>query len=99
VAARLAIAVHLVIVGDALGDFMPLIEENARASLAHEPGCHRFDVCVDADDPARLFLYEVYADEMAFAAHLAAPHYLAFDTATRPMIASKTVARYRLTAA
>ena len=32
-------------------DFAAAIAENARASLAIEPGCHRFDVCRDPADP------------------------------------------------
>jgi len=71
--------------------FMPAMRENARASLAEEPGCLQFDVCVDPEDPARVFLYEVYADAAAFRAHLAAPHFKAFDAAVGPWVASKAV--------
>ena len=69
--------------------------ENARASLAHEPGCTQFDVCVDPAAPAVVFLYEVYADRAAFDAHLAAPHYLAFAQAVAPWVAAKSVRMYQ----
>jgi quinol monooxygenase YgiN len=68
--------------------------ENARASLAQEPGCRQFDVCVDPAAPAAVFLYEVYADRAAFDAHLAAPHYLAFAAAVAPWVAAKVVRTY-----
>lgn len=70
---------------------MPLMLENARASLPVEPGCVRFDICQDEDAPCRLLLYEVYDDEVAFAAHLASPHYRTFEIATSSMLAAKSV--------
>jgi quinol monooxygenase YgiN len=76
--------------------FLPLMRANAAASLAEEPGCLRFDVLLPEDDPQEVFLYEVYTDAEAFAAHLAAPHFRAFDRAVRDMVAAKTLRRYRL---
>jgi hypothetical protein len=32
-----------------------------------EPGCLRFDVVADRDDPQRFYFYEVYRDEAALA--------------------------------
>ena len=79
--------------------FLPLIQANAAASLAEEPGCLRFDVLTpEAGDGTEVFLYEVYADAAAFDTHLATPHYRRLDTATRHMIATKDVRRYRLLA-
>ena len=87
---------------EAAAAFLPLMLENARASLAEEPGCLRFDVCREeaADDapPVRVFLYEIYRDRGAFDAHLASAHFQSFDAATRPMVASKQVASWWLLA-
>ena len=55
--------------------FVAGIEEQARTSLAEEDGCVHFDVCVDVDDPDHFLLYEIYADEEAFAAHRQTPHF------------------------
>lgn len=74
--------------------FLPLMQANAKASLADEPGCHHFDVCQDADRPNEVFLYELYTDRDAFDAHLKAPHYLSFNDTTAPMIAEKIVQTY-----
>ena len=72
---------HTVIVSlrvkpDMTDRFLEAIGENSRASRRDEPGCLRFDVHRDNDDPHHFILYELYADEHAFAkAHRGAPHY------------------------
>ena len=75
--------------------FRAAVVENARRSLADEPGCVQFDVCTDPDDPARVFLYERYADVAAFRAHLAAAHFLDFDRLTAPWVTRKAVRTMR----
>jgi quinol monooxygenase YgiN len=66
---------------------------NAEASRTLEPGCRQFDVCRDATRPEVYLLYELYDDEAAVAAHLAAPHFRAFDAALRPWVLHKRVWR------
>ena len=55
--------------------FLAAVMEQARASLEREPGCERFDVCEDVDDPQHFVLYEVYADGDAFKAHRETEHF------------------------
>ena len=74
--------------------FMPLMLENARASLASEPGCRQFDVLTDPARPDEVFLYELYDDRAAFDAHLATPHFLRFKEVAADMIAEKREATY-----
>jgi quinol monooxygenase YgiN len=76
--------------------FLPLIQENARRSVADEPGCRQFDVCLDPEAPERCFLYEIYDDEEAFQAHCRSAHFKAFDTASAPLVATKDVQLLRL---
>ncbi len=76
---------------DHLADFLPLMRENAMASVHEEDGCHQFDVCQDPGTPHHIFLYEVYDDRAAFEAHLASPHFRRFDAATAGMLVSKNV--------
>lgn len=85
------VVVDLEIGTEALPAFLPLMQQNAAASLRDEPGCRQFDVCHDPAAPTSLLFYEVYDDGAAFAAHLASAHYLAFDAATSAMIRSKAV--------
>ena len=55
---------------------------DARGSVNDEPGCLRFDVIQDTNDPNRIWLYEVYRDEAAFQAHTQAPHFAKWRDAT-----------------
>jgi autoinducer 2-degrading protein len=72
-------------------DFARAVSENAKASLAEEPACHQFDVCVCPDEPFRFFLYEIYTDRAGFDAHLASAHFKSFDRLVGPWVAEKKV--------
>ena len=76
------IVVEFLIHADFVEPFGAAINDNARASLATEPGCRQFDVCRDPTDPALFFLYEVYDDEAAFQAHLRTAHFAAMERAS-----------------
>jgi autoinducer 2-degrading protein len=70
------VIVSLRVKPDMVAQFLEVMGENARASRRDEPGCLRFDVHRDNNDPNHFILYELYADERAFAEdHHAAPHY------------------------
>jgi len=73
-----------------LAVFHAAMVENARLSRESEHGCRQFDVCVDPKDATRYFLYEIYDDEAAFQAHLKTTHFLEFDRASAPWVASKS---------
>jgi (4S)-4-hydroxy-5-phosphonooxypentane-2,3-dione isomerase len=74
--------------------FLTRVSQQAAASLQAEPACRRFDVSVDLNDPRRIFLYEIYVDPNAFAAHLRSPHFLAFDRETSGWFDEKIVERW-----
>lgn len=74
--------------------FLPLMHENAQASLKKEVGCLRFDVCTDPAHPLTVFLYEIYEDSAAFEVHKTAAHFLKFDAETAEMVAKKTVSTW-----
>jgi (4S)-4-hydroxy-5-phosphonooxypentane-2,3-dione isomerase len=70
------VIVSLQVKPDMVAQFLEVMGENARASRRDEPGCLRFDVHRDNNDLNHFILYELYADERAFAEdHRAAPHY------------------------
>ena len=50
------ITVEFEIATDHLAAFLPLISQNAEASVRDEPGCRQFDVCQDPDNPNHIFL-------------------------------------------
>ncbi len=68
--------------------FMPQVLDNAKNARS-EPGCKQFDVLVDPKDRTKVMLYEVYADESAFDAHLQTAHYKKFFAEAVPLLASR----------
>lgn len=77
----------------ARAEFRRLIDANARQSAAVEPGCHRFDVLEPQDEADRILLYEIYADEAAFADHMTSAHFIQFDAESAPLVIGKSVIR------
>ncbi len=69
---------------------------NARNSVELEPGCRQFDVTVSVDDPAHIFLYEIYDDEAAFQEHLASAHFKTVDTTIAPWVCEKKIRIFNL---
>ena len=84
-----AVIVKLHVADERIDQFMPLMRENATRSLTDEPGCTRFDILTDPDRPGEIALYELYLDAAAFQAHLATPHFEAFDAAVSDLILSR----------
>jgi quinol monooxygenase YgiN len=72
-------------------DFHAAVLDQARSSLRLEPDCHQFDVCRRLEDPAEVFLYEVYTDAAAFESHQKTDHFAAFGARVADMVAEKTV--------
>ena len=73
--------------------FLELARTDASQSVAREPGCYQFDVTLDREQPNRVVLYEVYADEAAFDAHVQTPHLAAFRAGIEGLIVSRQVRR------
>lgn len=70
--------VRLQVKPELVDDFKAAILKNAAFSVQRDPGCVRFDVLQQQDDPTRWWLYEVYDKEQAWVDHRQAPHFLAF---------------------
>lgn len=79
------------------GRFLEVVTPNAQASVRDEPGCRRFDILLPQQEDDCIWLYEIYDDEDAFAAHLATPHFAKFKDASEPIVARQTVIRCGLT--
>jgi (4S)-4-hydroxy-5-phosphonooxypentane-2,3-dione isomerase len=71
----LAIWVKVRIKPDLRQRFLDAIEVDALGSERDEPGCSRFNVLQDAQDPNVYYFYEVYTGEAALEAHRATAHY------------------------
>jgi autoinducer 2-degrading protein len=68
-----------------LSDFLALIKYDAEHSEGDEPGCLRFDVLRDTEDPHKFFYYEVYKDEAARMAHRETPHFKKYASESADM--------------
>ena len=76
-----------------VAEFERLLLHNARESVARDPGCLRFDVSQDVDDPTRWILHEVYDTAESHAAHRQSPHFLAYDAFASEAVEEKIVSR------
>ena len=68
------ILAHIHVKAGCVDAFKDACEGNSRGSV-QEPGCLRFAVLQQADDPTRFVLHEVYRTEADFAHHKEQQHY------------------------
>lgn len=66
--------------------FMESMLGDARGSINDEPGCLRFDVLQDSENPNRIYLMEEYVDEAAFEAHAQQPHFTRWRETTKDWV-------------
>lgn len=59
---------------DKVDEFIAAVTLDGIGSTHEEPGCMRFDVYQNINDPTELYLYEVYANKDAFDYHVGTPH-------------------------
>jgi len=71
-----------------LEDYIRAMIADAQGSVLHEPGCRRFDIIQDEDEPTKLGLCEVYNDEAAVEDHLRRPHFLKWQETTADWVAA-----------
>ena len=77
-----------------LNDFLDLIKYDAEHSENDEPGCLRFDVLRDTEDPNKFYYYEVYKDEAARMAHRETPHYAKYAAESPEMFSAPVVRHF-----
>jgi len=58
-------------------------------SVRVEPGVLAIYSVAEKDNPSRLRFFEIYADEAAYKAHIASPHFQKYFNATKDMITSR----------
>ncbi|MSQ10756.1 MAG: antibiotic biosynthesis monooxygenase [Dehalococcoidia bacterium] len=56
-------------------EFLEIIKHDAEHSVADEPGCFRFEVLEDSEEPNHFYFNEVYKDQDALAHHRTTPHF------------------------
>jgi autoinducer 2-degrading protein len=85
------VVILLTVKAELLDEFERVLLHNARESVAKDPGCLRFDVSQQVDDPTRWMLQEVYDRPEAHAAHRQSPHFFAFQSVADRAVVEKTV--------
>ncbi len=69
-------------------EYTQILKEESEASLRLEPGVIAIFPMVLSDDPYKIRIVEIYADEAAYEAHLQSPHFQDYKTSTGKMINS-----------
>ena len=69
--------------------FTAAVKEEMEISVRVEPGVLAIYAVAERDNPAKLRFFEMYADEAAFKAHIASPHFQKFRTTTKDMVVSR----------
>jgi (4S)-4-hydroxy-5-phosphonooxypentane-2,3-dione isomerase len=72
---------------------LPLLRAHGARCLKDEPGTLQFEVLVPREDAARLFVYEVYRDDLAFEEHRRAASIVQFRNETNGMFSKIDVTR------
>jgi quinol monooxygenase YgiN len=73
----------------AQGDrYRAALAEEIEASVRLEPGVLALQAVSDRDDPSRIIVFEIYADEAAYKAHPETPHFRAYKAAVESIVTS-----------
>ncbi|NOT61533.1 MAG: antibiotic biosynthesis monooxygenase [Acidobacteria bacterium] len=64
------------------------LKEEIEASIRLEPGVLTLYAVAEKDHPTRIRMFETYADEAAYKAHLETPHFKKYKTGTQAMVKS-----------
>jgi quinol monooxygenase YgiN len=71
-----------------LEPYKAALAENAKASMEQEPGVLTLQAVFDKAHPTRITVFEVYASEDAYQAHLKTAHFLKYKTGTGKWVRS-----------
>lgn len=74
---------------ESVEEFTALGKHNIRQSVNTEQGVLGMYVMTDKDDPSKFYIVETYADESAYQAHRASPHFQAWLNGAKDMIISR----------
>ncbi len=69
--------------------FTAAVKEEMEISVRVEPGVLAIYAVAEKDAPQRLRFFEIYADEAAYRAHIASPHFRKYFETTKDMITSR----------
>ena len=71
-----------------LEDYRLALAEHAKTAVREEPGVLALQAVYDKAHPTHVTVFEVYAGENAYQAHLKTPHFLKYKSGTLKMVKS-----------
>lgn len=69
-------------------EYLAILKEEARASVAVEPGVISIFPMYEMETPTKIRILEIYANRQAYEAHLKTPHFMKYKTSTANMVKS-----------
>jgi quinol monooxygenase YgiN len=74
-----------------LDAYQAAVSEEIETSVRVEPGVLALYAVAEKDNPAHIRVFEIYADEDAYRAHLETPHFKKYKAATQDMVKHLTL--------
>jgi quinol monooxygenase YgiN len=71
-----------------LVEYRDALAEHAKIAVKEEPGVLALNAVYDKDNPTKVTVFEIYASEDAYQAHLKTPHFLKYKNGTLKMVKS-----------
>ncbi len=71
-----------------LDKYKAMLKEEIEASVRVEKGVLSLYAVADKKNPTQITVFEIYADQEAYLAHIKTPHFLKYKTGTKDMVQS-----------
>jgi quinol monooxygenase YgiN len=71
-----------------LENYKAIAKEQIETAIRVEPGVLTLYAVAEQDNPARVFVFEIYADLEAYRAHIETPHFKKYKAGTQDMVKS-----------
>ena len=71
-----------------LESYKALLQEEIEASVRIESGVLSLYAVADKNNPTHITVFEIYANQEAYLAHIKTPHFLKYKTSTKEMVKS-----------
>lgn len=68
--------------------YLDALTEHTKLAVKIEPGVLALQAVYDQKNPAKITVFEVYANEETYQSHLKTPHFLKYKTTTLKMVKS-----------
>ncbi len=81
----------IIIDSNNINAYKTALVEHVKTALAVEPGVLRLDAVYDKDHPTHITVFEIYASDSAYQAHIKTTHFLKYKNTVKDMVKSLTL--------